>query len=81
MFPAPASNGAAISISHPEPSRSTANQSLVGPVQPLNTGQGDATNWGESPLGSNPLRQELSADLADGHRPNNTAAITNGQAN
>ncbi len=44
VFPAPASIGTAVSLSYFGPPPSTVNQSLVGPVQLLNTGQLDATN-------------------------------------
>jgi hypothetical protein len=44
VFPAPASIGTAVSLSYFGPSPSTVNQSLVGPVQLLNSGQIDATN-------------------------------------
>jgi hypothetical protein len=43
VFPAPASIGAAVGLSYFGPSPSTVNQSLVGPVQLLNTGKIDAT--------------------------------------
>jgi hypothetical protein len=43
LFPAPASTGTNVPLSYFGPSPSTVNQSLVGPVQLLNTGQVDAT--------------------------------------
>jgi hypothetical protein len=43
LFPAPASIGTNVPLSYFGPSPSTVNQSLVGPVQLLNTGQVDAT--------------------------------------
>ena len=43
MFPAPASTGTNVPFSYFGPSPSTVNQSLVGPVQLLNTGQLDST--------------------------------------
>lgn len=43
LFPAPASEGAAVGLSYFGPSPSTVNPSLVGPVQLLNTGTVDAT--------------------------------------
>ena len=44
VFPAPASVGSAVSLSYFGPPPSTVNQSLVGPVQLLNTGPIDTTN-------------------------------------
>jgi hypothetical protein len=44
VFPAPASIGSAVSLSYFGPPPSTVNQSLVGPVQLLNTGPIDTTN-------------------------------------
>ena len=44
VFPAPASVGAAVGLSYFGPPPSTVNQSLVGPVQLLNTGPIDTTN-------------------------------------
>ncbi|HTX35990.1 MAG TPA: hypothetical protein VME43_13255 [Bryobacteraceae bacterium] len=44
VFPAPASIGTAVGLSYFGPPPSTVNQSLVGPVQLLNTGPIDATN-------------------------------------
>ena len=44
VFPAPASVGSAVSLSYFGPPPSTVNQSLVGPVQLLNTGPIDSTN-------------------------------------
>ena len=43
MFPASASIGTAVALSYFGPPPSTVNQSLVGPVQLLNTGQIDST--------------------------------------
>ena len=43
LFPAPASTGTNVPLSYFGPSPSTVNQSLVGPVQLLNTGQLDST--------------------------------------
>jgi hypothetical protein len=43
LFPAPASIGASVGLSYFGPSPSTTNQSLVGPVQLLKSGQVDAT--------------------------------------
>src|SRR5215469_1995663 len=42
VFPAPASVGASVSLSYFGPPPSSVNQSLVGPVQLLNSGQVDA---------------------------------------
>ena len=44
VFPAPASIGTAVGLSYFGPSPSTVNQSLVGPVQLLNTGQIDTAS-------------------------------------
>ena len=44
VFPAPASVGSAVGLSYFGPPPSTVNQSLVGPVQLLNTGQIDASS-------------------------------------
>ena len=44
VFPAPASIGTAVSLSYFGPPPSTVNQSLVGPVQLLNTGPIDTAN-------------------------------------
>jgi hypothetical protein len=44
VFPAPANIGTAVGLSYFGPPPSTVNQSLVGPVQLLNTGQIDATS-------------------------------------
>jgi hypothetical protein len=44
VFPAPASIGTAVPLSYFGPPPSTVNQSLVGPVQLLNTGQIDTAN-------------------------------------
>ena len=44
VFPAPASTGTAVPLSYFGPPPSTVNQSLVGPVQLLNTGQIDIRN-------------------------------------
>ena len=44
LFPAPANIGTNVGLSYFGPPPSTVNQSLVGPVQLLNTGQVDATN-------------------------------------
>lgn len=44
VFPAPASVGSAVGLSYFGPSPSTVNQSLVGPVQLLNTGPIDASS-------------------------------------
>ena len=44
LFPAPAAVGAAVPLSYFGPSPSTVNQSLVGPVQLLNTGTVDAAH-------------------------------------
>jgi hypothetical protein len=44
VFPAPASIGTAVPLSYFGPPPSTVNQSLVGPVQTLNTGPIDTTN-------------------------------------
>jgi hypothetical protein len=44
LFPAPANIGTAVPLSYFGPPPSTTNESLVGPVQLLNTGQIDTTN-------------------------------------
>ena len=44
LFPAPASTGTNVPLSYFGPPPSTVNQSLVGPVQLLNTGQLDSLN-------------------------------------